>query len=214
MILNPVYAQTAEFKRPTGPTTFTTLGTNPVVVSVAPTVSVKDSEDQESGRAFTPRGLDRREGDRFTYNGVEYSLFGVTRGDHDQPFTGDDFGWVVHSLRREAPFGSQTVTFVAVAQSGDPGYLGLKAKSRTETAVTGCLFEPVLSSETPDAQTNVATGIWLCTAPPVAASIAANSTGELKVGGVTYQIDGPAMPKFDRAGAIHKVLILCKRQVG
>lgn len=110
-------------------------------------------------------------------------------------------------------FGGQTVTFVAVSETGDPGYLGLKTKTRTETAVTGCQFQSVSVSETPDGATDVATGVWRCVAPPVAAVLAAKPGGELKFDGVTYQIDGPIMPRYNRAG-LHHVTIMCKRQVG
>lgn len=111
-------------------------------------------------------------------------------------------------------FGGQSVTFVAVAESGDPGYLGLKTKTRTDTAVAGCRFRPATSAETPDGQTDVATGVWKCTAPPAAAVLAAKPGGEVKVGGVTYQIDGPIMPKYAMDGTVHHVTVMCKRQVG
>lgn len=111
-------------------------------------------------------------------------------------------------------FGGTTVTFVAVTESGDAGYLGLKTKARAETAVAGCQFQPAKSSETPDGQTDVATEVWRCTAPPVAAVLAATPGGEVKVGGVTYQIDGPIMPKHKRDGSVHHVTVMCKRQAG
>lgn len=110
--------------------------------------------------------------------------------------------------------GGETVTFVTVTESGDPGYLGIKTKTRVETAVTGCRFRPLNADEAPDAATNTAVGVWKCTAPPEAAALAAASTGEVKVNGVTYQIDGPIMPKRTRSGVLHHITIMCKRQAG
>jgi len=110
-------------------------------------------------------------------------------------------------------FGGQTVTFVAVTQSGTPGYLGLTGQTRTETAVTGCRFRPVTVAETSDGQTDIAAGMWKCTAPPVAAALAARPDGELKHAGLTYLIEGPPQPKYDLDGSVHHVTVLCRRQV-
>lgn len=110
--------------------------------------------------------------------------------------------------------GGQTVTFVTITESGEPGYLGLKTKTRTETPVTGCRFRPLSVEETPDYLTNVSTGIWKCTAPPAEAALNALSGGELKVAGATYQITGPVMAKPDMDGSVHHVTVLCKRQTG
>lgn len=52
----------------------------------------------QGGTVFLPRGLDRKSGDRFTHNGVKYSLIGAARGDQNHPITGDDFGWVTWSF--------------------------------------------------------------------------------------------------------------------
>ncbi|CAN5146979.1 hypothetical protein BH11ACT6_BH11ACT6_34900 [soil metagenome] len=52
----------------------------------------------QGGTVFLPRGIDRKRGDRFTHNGVKYSLIGAARGDQDHPVTGDDFGWVTWSF--------------------------------------------------------------------------------------------------------------------
>ena len=110
--------------------------------------------------------------------------------------------------------GGQSVTFVAVTETGDAGYLGLKSKARGETVVAGCQFWPTASAETPDGQTDVATGMWRCIAPAVAAVLAATPGDELKYDGVTYQIVGPIMPKRDMAGELSHVTVMCKRQVG
>lgn len=104
-LIQAPYAPVLEFRRPTespfGGVTFAVVGTNPTVVSLsAPTSSAADFN--LSGLVFTPRGVDRKDGDRFTHNGKEYELFGPARGDQDQPFTGADLGWVSHAIRRSS----------------------------------------------------------------------------------------------------------------
>lgn len=110
--------------------------------------------------------------------------------------------------------GGQSVTFVAVADTGGAGYLGVKAKARTETVVAGCQFWPMTASETPDGQTDVATGVWRCIAPAESAVLAATAGDELKYNSNTYQIVGPPQPKRDMAGVLSHVTIMCKRQAG
>lgn len=108
-------------------------------------------------------------------------------------------------------FGGQTVGFVTVTR-GAAGYLGLAQESRSTTTVSGCRFRPLTSAETAESATDVATGVWKCTAPAEAAALAAKSTGELVVEGITYRIVGPVEPKYDMNGAVHHVTILAKRQ--
>lgn len=119
--------------------------------------------------------------------------------------------------------GSQTVGFVTITKSGEPGYLGLKAKNRALTLVHGGLFQPSTVAEAPDAQTNVATEVWIYTGPAEAAALVAKSTGELVYDGTTnpadvdanrYQIQGPPQPEHDLAGAVDHVVITVKRQAG
>lgn len=110
-------------------------------------------------------------------------------------------------------FGGQTVTFVAVTTTGQPGYLGIKAQTRSEIAVPGCHFRPAGVSEANTGATDVAAGLWKCTAPPVAAVLSAKPDGELQHAGITYLIDGPPQPKYDLDGAVHHVTVLCRRQV-
>lgn len=100
------FATKVPFSRPTesafGDMTTAALGDTPAVVSIQTgSVSLGDGPGYtQAGVVFTPRNLDRREGDTFVYNGATYVLVGARRGDHPQPFTGDDFGWVVHSIKR------------------------------------------------------------------------------------------------------------------
>lgn len=119
-----------------------------------------------------------------------------------------------HVLNLPVEFGGQTVVFVSVAESGAPGYLGVKAKARVETPVSGCRFRSVQVTESADGETNTAEGQWKCTAPPVAAVLAAKSSDEVKVAGVTYQIVGPVQPKRTMDGRLHHVTVMCKRQAG
>lgn len=107
MLLNPIYAPTAAFTRVTegsyGDATLTPLGSCQVVVSMAQAASSARAEGAgttQIGVVFTPRSVDRQEGDRFTYNGETYELMGHARGNQDHPFTGDDFGWISHAFRR------------------------------------------------------------------------------------------------------------------
>lgn len=127
-------------------------------------------------------------------------------------------------------FGDQAVAFVAVSQSGSPGWGGLKQKTRTATRLAGCHFRPVSSDETPVTQTDVTTETWKLTAPPDAAALAAKGNGELVYDGsqhpesldleadstrqYVFQIDGQRMPKYDLDGSVHHVTVYLKRQVG
>jgi len=127
-------------------------------------------------------------------------------------------------------FGAQVVGVVAVSQSGEPGWGGLKAKSRSVVRVPGCHFRPYSSDETPVTQTDVASEVWKLTAPPAAAVLLAKASGELVFDGsehpesldlgsaegraAVFQVDGPVMPKFDLDGSVHHVTVFCKRQAG
>ena len=123
-------------------------------------------------------------------------------------------------------FGGQTVAFVTVTRGDTPGYLGLAVESRTAVTVSGCRFRPMPSTEQPEGATDVASEMWKCTAPPEAAALAAQSTGELIYDGTTtptipdaadstvFRIFGPAVPKYDRDGQIHHVTIMAKRWAG
>lgn len=100
------FAVRVPFSRPAessfGDVTPAVLGDTPAVVSIQTgSISAGDGPGYaQSGVVFTPRELDRRAGDTFVYNGAAYVLVGARRGDHLQPFTGDDFGWVVHTIKR------------------------------------------------------------------------------------------------------------------
>ena len=110
--------------------------------------------------------------------------------------------------------GAQTITLVAIARSGEPGYLGLMAEIRTETTVTGCHGRVLSTSETDQTATQSGETVWKWTVPPVAAALSATSTGELIYDSVTYQIDGEPQPKCDLAGKLSHVTILARRQTG
>lgn len=110
-------------------------------------------------------------------------------------------------------FGQQAIAFVTVSHTGDPGYLGIKATSRSDDTVFGCHFRPLSSAETAENSAyDVATEVWKLTAPPEAGVLAAASTGELVYDGRTYQIVGPIMPKYNLDGTVHHVTIMAKRQ--
>lgn len=119
-------------------------------------------------------------------------------------------------------FGSQTVGFVVLTDTGDPGRLGMTAQTRTVVPVHGCRHRPLDASEAAQLETDVATTIWKTTAPPEAAAIAAKSTGELIYDGT----DSPADVKANRLQIIggskpfedftdpFKVTILAKKGSG
>lgn len=108
-------------------------------------------------------------------------------------------------------FGSQTVTFVTVTD-GVLDRLGIAAKVRTEVAVPGCRFRP-LSTEEQVGLTDAATQVWKGTCPPNAAVLAAKAIDEVKVSGVTYQIVGGVKPYTDFSNAVHKVTVMCQKQI-
>lgn len=122
-------------------------------------------------------------------------------------------------------FGGQTIGLVTVTKTGGPGFMGVEGETRTLNLVSGVHFRPLNTIETPVAETNVATEIWKCTAPPETGALAAQSTGEIVYDGTTspqydpddtsnvFQIEGPVMPKYDGAN-VHHVTIMCKRQHG
>lgn len=108
-------------------------------------------------------------------------------------------------------FGGQTVTFVTFTL-GAADTLGVKPEIPAEIAVKGCRFRPLSASETAQAEVDVATQVWKCTAPPVPAALTADSTGYLKVDDVTYNIIGGAQPFTDMAGVPFKVTVLAQKQ--
>ncbi len=121
-------------------------------------------------------------------------------------------------------FGGQTVTFVSVASTGQPGYLGVKSYAApVESAVSGCRFRPLspspgsavgsIPTETPDGATNTSREVWKLTAPPVSVVLNATSEGEVVYDGVRFQIVGPVQPKRDMDGVLHHVTVMCRKQV-
>jgi hypothetical protein len=123
-------------------------------------------------------------------------------------------------------FGGQSVGFVSVSQSGEPGFLGQRAEVRSLTVVSGCRFRPASTSEV-DRESDVASEVWKLTAPPEVAVLAADSTGELVYDGTSspslpddvndpsvFRIDGPILSKFDMDGSVEHVTVLAKRQRG
>lgn len=107
-------------------------------------------------------------------------------------------------------FGGQTVTFVTITD-GTKDRLGIPAQVRTPVDVPGCRFRP-LTAEEAVALTDVATEVWKCTAPPVAAVLAAKAIDEVKHNGITYQVVGAVKPYNDLSDAVFKVTVMCKKQ--
>ncbi len=127
-------------------------------------------------------------------------------------------------------FGGQTVAFLSVTETGQPGWGGIREDVRVATRCPGVRFRPYSSVETPVTQTDVTTERWKLTAPADAVALAVKGNGELLYDGTehpelldldaestlqfVFQVDGQKMPKHDMDGPVHHVTIMCKRQVG
>lgn len=119
--------------------------------------------------------------------------------------------------------GKQTVKLGVVTSTGAPGFLGIKAESRTDVTVSGCRGRVLTADETAELQADVATEVWKWTLPPESAAATAKSTGELVYDGTAtpartaasvFQIDGPIQPKYNMDGTLHHVTLMAKRQAG
>lgn len=116
--------------------------------------------------------------------------------------------------------GGQTVGIVGKTRDGsDRNRFNSPAESHSVTYVGGVLMRPARASEKVELN-EVATGVWFCTAPPVAAVLAAKPTAELLYDGTTapadvsaskYQITG-VEPMYASSGKVHHVVITCQRQ--
>jgi hypothetical protein len=137
---------------------------------------------------------------------------------------------VVDVLNIPGEFGRQTVGFVTVTDSGTPGYLGVVEQARAVTTMSGVRFRPLNTEEAAGLTselkglTTIADEVWKLTAPAAAASLAAQSTGEIVYDGTAnpmwddddnsnvFQVEGFNQPKPGMYGGVHHVTILCSRQ--
>lgn len=122
-------------------------------------------------------------------------------------------------------FGRQTVGFVTVTDSGQPGYLGVKTKSHAVVLQSKVRFRPLRTDELEN-QTNVSTEMWKLTAPASVTALAAKSTGEIVYDGSetpsfdpddnsnVFTIDGFIQPKPGMYGGVHHVTVMCTRKAG
>lgn len=53
----------------------------------------------QMGSVFVPRGCDLKDGDRLPYQGKTFGVVGDALWDMNQPFTGDDLGYVEYTIR-------------------------------------------------------------------------------------------------------------------
>lgn len=105
-VINPVETVSVPLKRPVedehGNKTFITLPAVDAVPSLQPaarqTWRAHGGRYVQDGQIFVPRGSDVKAGDEIVLGGHTYVIVGGARGDQDQPFTGDDFGWVSYTL--------------------------------------------------------------------------------------------------------------------
>lgn len=112
-----------------------------------------------------------------------------------------------------APFGNQTVTFVTVTENlAVRDRYNQPTKVRVGVAVPNCRFRPMTAQETIDLG-DVVNDPYKCTAPPVAAVLAADSIDEVVVAGVTYQIVGGVRVFPDLDGDPFKVTVICERRL-
>lgn len=110
-------------------------------------------------------------------------------------------------------FGPTTVTFVKVIEDDtNRDEWNNPTETRTTTDVPGCMFRPLTFKEQAPVDVDKVTNRWKCTAPPVAAVLAAAATDELIVDGVTYQIEGGVEVFTDFSGPF-KATIICERQI-
>lgn len=108
-------------------------------------------------------------------------------------------------------FGRDTVTFRTFT-AGARDNKGIAAKVPVNVDVAGCWMQPTSVTETVT-ETDVATAVWHCIAPPVAAATGMDPTGELTFNGNTYQVTG-IKPYTGLRGLVHHVTVICKRQIG
>lgn len=127
-------------------------------------------------------------------------------------------------------FGGQTVGFVTVTNTGNPGYLGVTTEQRTAVLMHGVRFRPLSTEESAGLTselkgvTTVAGELWKFTGAAEAAALAADSTGEIVYDGTNspqlddnnkgnrFRIEGFNQPKPDMYGTVHHVTIVCQRQ--
>lgn len=111
-------------------------------------------------------------------------------------------------------FGNTTVTFLKVAENtAVRDRYGQPEQDTTSTDVPGCLFRPANFKEVSPIDTQQVLQRWKCTAPPVAAVLAATATDSVVVNGITYQISGGAEVYDDLSGNPFKVTIYCDLQL-
>jgi hypothetical protein len=103
--------------------------------------------------------------------------------------------------------GSQTVTFVTISQGTEGRFE--HEPVRTPVDVPGCLFRPLVGSESVT-ETDIITRPWECIAPPVAAAVNADATGELEYNDQTYKITS-VEPHPDFSRPVHHVTVTAER---
>lgn len=110
-VINPAFTVTITLRRPTtedfGEESFTTLPPVQAVLSLSPPIHAGPglavtSRFTVSGTVFVPRGSDVASNDTFVYKGHTFRVTGWPRGDQQQAFTGDDFGWVSYLIEAAA----------------------------------------------------------------------------------------------------------------
>lgn len=94
-------------------------------------------------------------------------------------------------------FGSQTLVFTVETGTGEYTDYGEEIVTESTLSVSGCHHRPLSAAEAAEAYGNVARQVWRATCPPVAAVLAAKSTGRFTEGGKTFHIIGGPQPHRD-----------------
>ena len=106
--------------------------------------------------------------------------------------------------------GSQTVTVRNYTTAGRDR-LNAPIRTAVDTVITGCAMQPVSVTETVGL-TDVASEMWKCYLPPVAAALEATTASEIIYNSQTFQVIVPN-PQIDLFGYADHVLLDLKRQV-
>lgn len=118
------------------------------------------------------------------------------------------------------PFGHKTVELLDYEPTGTPDELGGYAQTATVTPVPGCRHRPLTFREKVDLNFDVATEMWKTTIPlfEYDATLQAKVAGleandEIRVDGITYQVQGGVRP-FDDFTKPFKCTIISTRHFG
>ena len=94
-------------------------------------------------------------------------------------------------------FGSQTLVFDVLVGTGVFDDWGAEITTPGTESAAGCYHRPLSATEAAEIYGDVAKQVWRATCPPLAAVLAAKSTGTFTEGGKTFHILGGPKPFED-----------------